>query len=111
MLADWLSLISSEVDFRWIKRWKRNVRQTKISMESRTAHVEGRSWALLRYYTASEGLELGQQGVSTHNELGHAFTNVSTRPTIDPVFLLYIYTFPRQINATEEKLVEILERE
>lgn len=72
--------------------WKRNVCQTKISMESRTAHAEGRSWALLRYYTASEGLELGQQGVGTHNELGHAFTNVSTRRTIDRVPTLYLYT-------------------
>lgn len=64
-----------------------------LSMESRTAHAEGRSWALLRCYTASEGLELGQQGVATHNELGHAFTNVSTRPTIDRVPTLYLYIF------------------
>lgn len=80
-------------------------------MESRTAHAEGRSWALLRCYTASEGLELGQQGVGTHNELGQAFTNVSTRPTIDRVPTLYLYIFSTDRNATEEKLMEILERE
>lgn len=93
MLADWLSLISSEADFRWIKRGGRGTfvkRRSRWKVARRTLRgARGRCSAIT---TASEGLELGQQGVGTHNELGHAFTNVSTRRTIDRVPTLYLYT-------------------
>ena len=68
---------------------------------------EGRSWALLHYYTPG-GLELGQQGVGTHNELGQAFTNASTWRTIDRFLSSRVLYTRRSLkvikrNGTEER--------
>lgn len=70
-------------------------------MESCRELDKGRSWALLRYYT-TEGLKLGQQGVGTHNELGHAFTDASTWRTIDRASVSLLYIPCLQSNKTQQ---------